>query len=72
MYGIHSLFEALKYQAFVDFGYLMLLIYFLAMSGVTIYALVQFHLLFLYKKHHKENPDIQYRAYELDDPTFLS
>ena len=30
MYGLHSLFEALKYQAFVDFGYLMLLIYSLA------------------------------------------
>ena len=45
MYGLHSLFEALEYQAFVDFGYLMLCIYFIAMSAVTIYALLQFHLL---------------------------
>jgi cellulose synthase/poly-beta-1,6-N-acetylglucosamine synthase-like glycosyltransferase len=67
MYGLHSLFEAFKYQAFVDFGYLMLLIYFLAMSGVTIYALLQFHLLYLYKKYHKENPKIQYKTYSSDD-----
>jgi len=67
MYGLHSLFEAFKYQAFVDFGYLMLLIYFLAMSGVTIYALLQFHLLYLYKKYHKENPKIQYKQYGPDD-----
>ena len=50
MFGIRSLFEAFEYQAFVDFGYLMLLIYFLAMSAVTIYCLLQFHLLYLYKK----------------------
>lgn len=67
MYGLHSLFEAFKYQAFVDFGYLMLLIYFLAMSGVTIYALLQFHLLYLYKKYHKENPKIQYKQYGRHD-----
>ncbi len=67
MFGIHSLFEALQYQAFVDFGYLMLLIYFLAMSGVTIYALIQFHLLFLYKKFHKINPKIEYSMYAVDD-----
>ena len=67
MYGLHSLFEAFKYQAFVDFGYLMLLIYFLAMSGVTIYALLQFHLLYLYKKYHKENPKIQYKQYGAND-----
>jgi len=67
MYGLHSLFEAFKYQAFVDFGYLMLLIYFVAMSGVTIYALLQFHLLYLYKKYHKENPKIQYKQYEVHD-----
>jgi cellulose synthase/poly-beta-1,6-N-acetylglucosamine synthase-like glycosyltransferase len=67
MYGLHSLFEALKYQAFVDFGYLMLFIYFIAMSAVTIYCLLQFHLLFLYKKFHKENPNIQYRKYDADD-----
>ena len=67
MYGLHSLFEAFKYQAFVDFGYLMLLIYFLAMSGVTIYALLQFHLLYLYKKYHKENPEIVYKQYSPAD-----
>jgi len=68
MFGVYSFFEALRYQAFVDFGYLMLLIYFVAMSGVTIYALLQFHLLFLYKRFHKENPDIQYKQYGADDP----
>lgn len=67
MFGIHSLFEALRYQAFVDFGYLMLLVYFVAMSGVTVYALLQIHLLFLYKKFHKENPKIEYSQYEADD-----
>jgi cellulose synthase/poly-beta-1,6-N-acetylglucosamine synthase-like glycosyltransferase len=67
MYGLHSLFEAFEYQAFVDFGYLMLLIYFLAMSGVTIYCVLQFHLLYLYKRYHKENPDVRYKKYELDD-----
>ena len=36
MYGLHSLFQALEYQAFVDFGYLMLFIYFVAMSAVTV------------------------------------
>ncbi len=68
MFGIHSLFQAFQYQAFVDFGYLMLLIYFLAMSGVTIYALLQFHLLFLYKKFHKDHPKIEYKKYDLNDP----
>lgn len=68
MYGLHSFFEALEYQAFVDFGYLMLLIYFIAMSGVTVYALLQFHLLYLYKKYHKDNPKIQYKKYEADSP----
>ena len=67
MYGLHTFFEALRYQAFVDFGYLMLLIYFVAMSGVTIYCLLQFHLLYLYKKFHKNNPKIQYRKYDSDD-----
>ena len=67
MFGIHSLFQALQYQAFVDFGYLMLLIYFLAMSGVTVYALLQFHLLFLYKKFHKDNPKIEHRQYAEND-----
>jgi cellulose synthase/poly-beta-1,6-N-acetylglucosamine synthase-like glycosyltransferase len=67
MYGLHSLFEAFEYQAFVNFGYLMLLIYFLAMSGVTIYCVLQFHLLYLYKKYHKENPDVRYKKYELGD-----
>jgi cellulose synthase/poly-beta-1,6-N-acetylglucosamine synthase-like glycosyltransferase len=67
MYGLHSLFEAFQYQAFVDFGYLMLLIYFLAMSGVTVYALLQFHLLYLYKKYHKENPEIRYKQYGATD-----
>jgi cellulose synthase/poly-beta-1,6-N-acetylglucosamine synthase-like glycosyltransferase len=65
MYGLHSLFEALKYQAFVDFGYLMLLIYFLAMTGVTVYCLLQFHLLYLYKRFHKENPGLTYNKFEL-------
>lgn len=65
MFGLRSLFEAFQYQAFVDFGYLMLLIYFLAMSAVTVYCLLQFHLLYLYKKYHKENPDIQYRKYNI-------
>ena len=55
MFGLHSFFEALQYQAFVDFGYLMLFVYFLAMSGVTIYALLQFHLLFLYKRYHRSS-----------------
>jgi cellulose synthase/poly-beta-1,6-N-acetylglucosamine synthase-like glycosyltransferase len=45
----------------------MLLIYFLAMSGVTIYCVLQFHLLYLYKKYHKENPEIQYKKYSIDD-----
>jgi cellulose synthase/poly-beta-1,6-N-acetylglucosamine synthase-like glycosyltransferase len=67
MYGIHALFQALEYQAFVDFGYLMLLIYFTAMAAVTIYCLLQFHLLYLYKKYHRENPQINYRQYEADD-----
>jgi cellulose synthase/poly-beta-1,6-N-acetylglucosamine synthase-like glycosyltransferase len=67
MYGLHSLFQALEYQGFVDFGYLMLLIYFLAMSAVTIYCLLQFHLLYLYKRFHRENPKIQYRQYDADD-----
>ena len=65
MYGLRSFFDALQYQAFVDFGYLMLLVYFVAMSGVTIYALLQFHLLYLYKRYHKANPDITYRQYDL-------
>jgi cellulose synthase/poly-beta-1,6-N-acetylglucosamine synthase-like glycosyltransferase len=68
MFGLNSFFEALQYQAFVDFGYLMLLIYFLAMSAVTVYCLLQFHLLYLYKKFHKENPVIQYKQYAVDDP----
>jgi cellulose synthase/poly-beta-1,6-N-acetylglucosamine synthase-like glycosyltransferase len=67
MFGLHSLYEAFQYQAFVDFGYLMLIIYSAAMSGVTIYCLLQFHLLYLYKKFHKENPKIEYRQYELGD-----
>jgi cellulose synthase/poly-beta-1,6-N-acetylglucosamine synthase-like glycosyltransferase len=67
MYGLHSLFQAFEYQGFVDFGYLMLLIYFLAMSAVTVYCLLQFHLLYLYKRFHKENPKIQYRQYAADD-----
>ncbi|HNM27862.1 MAG TPA: glycosyltransferase, partial [Saprospiraceae bacterium] len=67
MYGLNSLFNALQYQAFVDFGYLMLLIYFVAMSAVTIYCLLQFHLLYLYKKFHRENPEIKYRRYDADD-----
>jgi cellulose synthase/poly-beta-1,6-N-acetylglucosamine synthase-like glycosyltransferase len=67
MYGLHSFFEALQYQAFVDFGYLMLLIYFVAMMGVTVYAVLQFHLLFLYKRFHKQNPTIVYNRYEADD-----
>jgi cellulose synthase/poly-beta-1,6-N-acetylglucosamine synthase-like glycosyltransferase len=67
MFGIQSLFEAFRYQAFVDFGYLMLLIYFVAMSCVTIYCLLQFHLLFLYQRYHKDNPQIQYKKYAADD-----
>ncbi|MBK8555338.1 MAG: glycosyltransferase [Lewinellaceae bacterium] len=67
MYGIHSFFQLLKYQAFVDFGYLMLLVYFLAMTGVTVYALLQFHLLYLYKRFHKENPNVKYNQFEADD-----
>ncbi len=67
MFGIHSFFEALQYQAKVDFGYLMLTIYFVAMSAVTIYCLLQFHLLYLYKKHHKHNPNIIYDKYAADD-----
>ena len=67
MYGIQSLFEALRYQAFVDFGYLMLGIYFIAMSLVTVYCLLQFHLLYLYKKHHKDNPNIKYKSFEAGD-----
>lgn len=69
MYGLHSLLEAFEYQAFVDFGYLMLLIYFIAMSGVTIYCILQFHLLYLYKRFHKENPSIQYPQYNSTDET---
>ena len=69
MFGLRSLFEAFEYQAFVDFGYLMLLIYFLAMSAVTIYCLLQFHLLYLYKKYHKENPEIKYRQYNIINET---
>ncbi len=68
MYGLHSLFEALQYQAFVDFGYLMLFVYFFAMTGVTVYALLQFHLLYLYKRYHKDNPKITYSQYEADSP----
>jgi cellulose synthase/poly-beta-1,6-N-acetylglucosamine synthase-like glycosyltransferase len=45
----------------------MLLIYFTAMAAVTIYCLLQFHLLYLYKKYHRENPQINYRQYEADD-----
>jgi cellulose synthase/poly-beta-1,6-N-acetylglucosamine synthase-like glycosyltransferase len=67
MYGLHSLFQAFEYQAFVDFGYLMLLIYSLAMMAVTLYCLLQFHLLYLYKKYHKANPDIQYKKYDATD-----
>ncbi len=66
MFGIHSLIEALKYQAFVDFGYLMLLIYSICMLGVTLYCVLQFHLLYLYKKYHKDNPNIKYKML---DPT---
>ena len=62
MFGINSLIEALKYQGFVDFGYLMLGVYFLAMLGVTLYCLLQFHLLWLYKKYHKDNPNIKYKS----------
>ncbi len=69
MYGLHSLFQAFEYQAFVDFGYLMLLIYFIAMSAVTVYCLLQFHLLYLYKRFHKENPSIEYRQYGMTDET---
>jgi cellulose synthase/poly-beta-1,6-N-acetylglucosamine synthase-like glycosyltransferase len=61
MFGVHSLIEALKYQAFVDFGYLMLIIYSVCMIAVTFYCLLQFHLLWLYKKYHKANPDIKYK-----------
>ncbi|HMX41103.1 MAG TPA: glycosyltransferase, partial [Saprospiraceae bacterium] len=67
MFGLHSLFQAFEYQAFVDFGYLMLLIYFVAMSAVTVYCLLQFHLLYLYKRYHKENPKIQYPQYDTAD-----
>ena len=67
MYGLHSLFQAFEYQAFVDFGYLMLLIYSIAMGAVTFYCLLQFHLLYLYKRYHRENPGIQYKKYELGD-----
>ena len=67
MFGIYSLYEAFGYQAYVDFGYLMLLIYFLCMSAVTFYALLQFHLLYLYKKYHRENPEISYRQYGTSD-----
>ncbi|MBU6340341.1 MAG: glycosyltransferase family 2 protein [Bacteroidetes bacterium] len=45
----------------------MLLIYFAAMSAVTIYCLLQFHLLYLYKKFHRENPSIEYRQYDPND-----
>jgi cellulose synthase/poly-beta-1,6-N-acetylglucosamine synthase-like glycosyltransferase len=68
MYGINSLFEALRFQAFVDFGYLMLFTYTLAMTGVTIYCLLQFHLLYLYKRYHQLNPNITYTKYDKDDP----
>ncbi|MFM7153746.1 MAG: glycosyltransferase, partial [Bacteroidota bacterium] len=67
MFGIYSLYEAFGYQAYVDFGYLMLFIYFLCMSAVTFYALLQFHLLYLYKKYHRENPEINYRQYGTAD-----
>ncbi|MEN9413778.1 MAG: hypothetical protein RL013_2422 [Bacteroidota bacterium] len=67
MFGIYSLYEAFEYQAYVDFGYLMLFIYFLCMSAVTFYALLQFHLLYLYKKYHRENPEITYRQYGTAD-----
>ena len=67
MFGLHSLFQAFEYQAFVDFGYLMLLVYFTAMSAVTIYCLLQFHLLYLYKRHHRENPNIEYTQYAAND-----
>jgi cellulose synthase/poly-beta-1,6-N-acetylglucosamine synthase-like glycosyltransferase len=61
MFGIHSFFEALKYQAFVDFGYIMLFIYTLCMFGVTFYCVLQIHLLFLYKRYHRDNPNIVYK-----------
>ncbi|MEO6040088.1 MAG: glycosyltransferase, partial [Saprospiraceae bacterium] len=67
MFGLHSLFQAFEYQAFVDFGYLMLVIYFAAMSAVTIYCLLQFHLLYLYKRYHRENPVIEYTRYAATD-----
>lgn len=68
MYGIHSLFEAFRYQAFVDFGYLMLLIYFFAMAWVTAYCLIQFHLLYIYKRHHRQHPDEPIKNYAPDNP----
>lgn len=67
MFGINSIIEALRYQAYVDFGYVMLAIYFLAMSGVTVYCLLQFHLLYLYRKFHKSNPNITYRKFAEGD-----
>ncbi len=67
MLGLHSFLEALKYQMFVDFGYLMLAIYSIAMLGVTIYCLLQFHLLHLYNKYHKNNPNIKYDAFAIGD-----
>jgi cellulose synthase/poly-beta-1,6-N-acetylglucosamine synthase-like glycosyltransferase len=67
MFGLQSIFDALRYQAFVDFGYVMLFIYFLAMTAVTVYCLLQFHLLYLYKRYHKENPVITYRKYDPND-----
>jgi cellulose synthase/poly-beta-1,6-N-acetylglucosamine synthase-like glycosyltransferase len=74
MFGLRALFEAFEYQAFVDFGYLMLFVYFLAMSAVTIYCLLQFHLLYLYKRFHKENPEIKYRQYNIisEDVPFVT
>lgn len=67
MFGLNTLYEALWYQAFVDFGYLMLLIYSTAMLAVTIYCLLQFHLLYLYRRYHKTNPVIEYRQYDAND-----
>lgn len=67
MLGLHSFIEALKYQGFVDFGYLMLFIYFIAMLGVTVYCLLQFHLLHLYQKYHTANPDIKYDSFAVGD-----
>lgn len=67
MFGLQTFFDSIQYQLFVDFGYLMLFIYSTAMLAVTCYCVLQFHLLYLYKKYHKENPEIQYRQYNADD-----